>query len=133
MVGFSFEKFFDESAKVLEAAHRATTRSLAKAAYAIFRTAQEEITTAAKPSEAGQPPHTRKGQLRRAERYDVDAAAEVAVIGPRFSMVGASAEAHEFGGEFRGDKYPARPFMGPALERNRDLIPAFWGDEVASD
>jgi hypothetical protein len=130
MIGFAFDKFTDETEKVAKAVQKATRLALRKAAYAIFRTAQESIQTAGGPSPAGEPPHSRRGQLRRAERYDVDDAAEIAVIGPRFSMVGTSAEAHEFGGEYKKEQYPKRPFMGPALEKNRALIPAFWQGEV---
>lgn len=130
MIGFKFEKFLDETKTVAEKVSQGTVRALQKAAYAIFRTSQESIERSESASKPGTPPHTRAGQLPRAERYDVDKSAEVAVIGPRFSVVGTSAEAHEFGGEFRGEHYPARPFMGPALEKNKDLIPTFWASEV---
>ena len=39
------------------------------------------------------------------------------MIGPRASIVGEAGRAHEFGDEFRGDDYPERAFMWPALER----------------
>ena len=48
--------------------------------------------------------------------------ANVAVIGPRASVVGDVGKGHEFGGEFRGEDYPERPFMGPALEETEDTF-----------
>ena len=46
------------------------------------------------------------------------------VIGPTASVAGQVGGAHEFGGQFRGDQYPERPFMFPALER---ALPRFAG------
>jgi phage gpG-like protein len=132
VIGFDFKKFDDQTQRVAEAAARGTLRALQKAAFAIFRSAQESIERDAKPAAAGEPPHSRAGQLPRAIRYDVDKAAEAAVIGPRASLVGTSAEAHEFGGAYKGAEYPARPFMVPALQRNLDLIPAGFADQVTT-
>jgi hypothetical protein len=44
------------------------------------------------------------------------------VIGPRESVVGDVGRAHEFGGEFRGEDYPERPFMTPALDETEEAF-----------
>jgi len=124
MIEMALSKFIDETRRVTAAAHRATLSALRKTAYAIFRDVQASIVTDSKPSLPGEPPHSRRGLARRAERYDVDAAAETAVIGPRFSVIGTAMQPEEFGGKYRGDKYPQRPSIGPALQRNLDLLPA---------
>ena len=121
------ENRFPAAARAIAAA---LGRGLVKAAARIRRTAIGEIETSPDPSEAGSPPHTRRGQLPRAILFDVDRAAAIAVIGPVASQVGASGKAHEFGGEFRGDAFEPRPFMGPALDANLEQIPAGLDGEV---
>jgi hypothetical protein len=130
MIGFVLDKFIDDTAAVIAAEQRGTIRSLSKAAFQIFKDAQASIEPSPEASPPGSPPHTRRGQLKRAIRYDVDKSAGIAVIGPRESMVGTSAEAAEFGGEYKGQQYPKRPFMGPALDKDLNLLPAFWSSEI---
>jgi hypothetical protein len=118
------------------AVDRAAEPSLGKAAFAIRQTAIEEIKPEAGPSEPGTPPHThpgsgrRKGILPRAIVYDVDKQKQEAVIGPRESVAGDVGRAFEFAGEFRGERYPPRPFMGPALDANLEKIPAGFAGSV---
>ena len=65
--------------------------------------------------------------LKSALWYDVDKQAGTAVIGPRFSYVAEVGKLHEFGGTRQKKKgrakYPARPFMKPALEKALPMIP----------
>lgn len=79
-------------------------------------------------SKPGTPPHTRRGRLRNAIVFDVENGN--VVIGPTANLMDASAEPHEYGGMYKGEMYPARPFMGPALERVRDRLPSFWKDSI---
>jgi phage gpG-like protein len=123
MFGAAVTKFLDHTKRVRDAADKAARRAFAKAAFRIFRDAQASIERSATPSAPGQPPHTRRGQLKRAIRYAADK--DGAVIGPLASMVGEAGAAHEFGGGFRGQDYPSRPFMAPALDRELD---AFAGE-----
>jgi hypothetical protein len=150
MFDLKLGKFIDESAKVAAAAHRAVVTSLRTTAYAIFQDVTHSITISPKqePALPGAPPHSRRGQTIRSERYDVDADGEIAVIGPRASIVGEAMHLQEFGGEFAGhrpllgrdgkpiidkstsraieipvtQKYPARPSIGPALQREKGLL-----------
>lgn len=66
--------------------------------------------------------------MRRALRFAVSK--EGAIIGPRASVVGEAGQAHEFGGEFRGGEFPARPFMAPALENNLDRFAGTWSGSI---
>lgn len=114
---------------------RAKTRqgnitSLGHAGAAIRLTARRSIRTRQKPSPPGTPPHTRRGQLRRAIAYDVDKPRGVVVIGPERGAVGKSGSAHEFGGRYLRQRYPKRAFMGPALEKLEDRLPDFWANSV---
>lgn len=81
-------------------------------------------------SPPGTPPYTRRGQLKRAIKYAANK--DGAVIGPEFSKVGVSAEAHEFGKQYKGADYPDRPFMGPALQRNINRFAQSWAGSIGS-
>lgn len=105
------------------AVQKAKFENFRHAAQSISKDAKNSLVKADGPSEPGSPPHTHKRVfLRRAIAYRYDK--EGAVIGPRASIVAQAGAAHEFGGEYKGETYPERPFMYPALER---AIPRFAG------
>gem|GEM_PF-455941 len=116
--------------KVAAAVKRAEIRSLSHAAAAIRIQAVRSIRQSprSQPSAPGAPPHTRKGRLRRAILYALleESGTLFAIVGPSFDLVGLSGKAHEFGGRFRGGDYPARPYMGPALDVIANRLPSFF-------
>ena len=111
-------------------AREGSIRSLGHAAAAIRLTARRSIRQSARASAPGQPPHTRRGLLRRAILYFVEKGQERALIGPAHSFVGRSASAHEFGGRYMRQVYPKRPLMGPALMALVPRLPAFWANSI---
>lgn len=130
-------KYVDQTDRAAKAMRRAFYRKVEKTAFAIRKSAVDSIERAqvapsqdgkkrsrkrAKliPSPAGMPPRTRFGQIKRAIVYA--AAKGEAVIGPRHSIIGESGSAHEFGGKYQQEDFPARPFMGPALDKNLTLF-----------
>lgn len=113
---------------VRRAEKKAAYRNLSHAAASIHKTEQGLIEQSSDPSDPGEPPHTKRGQLPDSIAYDADETS--AVIGPRASVVGESAAVHEFGGEFRGQDYPARPFAGPSLEQNLDRFASDWAGSI---
>jgi hypothetical protein len=128
----------DQTQQVAQQLERTVVRNVGHAAASLRKRAIESIEPSDQPSPPGRPPHTRlrvsrktgkvrPGQLQRAIVFDHDKQAHVAVIGARHTVVGESGQAHEFGGEYRGDDYPQRAFMGPALERTADR----FGDDFA--
>jgi hypothetical protein len=119
-----------DARKVRKKAEAGTFRSLNHAAAAIRLTARRSIRRSPKESSAGTPPHTRRGLLKRSLLYNVDKAKMRAVIGPAYSIVGRSGSAHEFGGKYYGRKYPARSYMGPALQKQAKRIPHFWSASI---
>lgn len=156
MIGLTI-KIVDDTAKVQAAVDRATNRAIAKTIFAIRKDAQASIVKAPKISRTagiardargrflkgsgrkrvshvasapGTPPYTARGQLKNAIVYAHDKAAKRAIAGPRFSVVGESGAAHEFGGDFKGDSYPERRFMGPSLERNINTYSAELGGSI---
>ncbi len=116
--------------KVLRKARRANIESLGHAGAAIRLTARRSIRKSPNPAAPAQPPRTRRGQLRRAIRFAVEKNKQRVVIGPEFRIVGQSARAHEFGGRYKRQRYPKRPFMGPALEKTQSRLPRHWAGSV---
>ena len=120
----------DRVARVQKAADQAGYRNLGHAAASLRKTAVASIERSDEPSDPGEPPHTRRGQLPRAIRFDVDRTKQEAVIGPRASVVGEAGAAHEFGEEFRGTDYDERPYMGPALDASLDRFASDWAGSI---
>lgn len=132
--------------RVRKAADKQAVRNLQRAAFRYMGAARELIKDAPGPSAPGTPPHThtagvfkggkRKGQpklgfLPRSYAYHVDKGLKQAVAGPRFSVIGPSAAAHEHGEELRGDDYPERSTATPALEKVMpDFASSFKGSLV---
>ena len=123
----------DRFDRVLAAEETARYRNFGHAAASIRKSAQASIVDAPGPSAPGTPPHTRRrgkrpSQIRRAIVYSADKFG--AIVGPRASVLGTAGGAHEFGGSFRGSKYPQRPFMFPALFRNQRRFGQSWAGSI---
>lgn len=113
--------------RVAKAVDKAAYRNMGHAAASISKDAKASLEKAEGPSLPGTPPHTHKGTyLRRAIRYAYDRNKQEAVIGPAYSIVGTAGQPHEFGEEFKGQDFPERSFMFPALERNIDRFASDW-------
>jgi len=120
---------------VLDAAKTAEFRNLGHAAASIRKDAVASIKTSDEPSPPGEPPHTRgKGKRRRvlprAIRFEITDGA--AVIGPRASIAGQAGEPHEHGGTYRGQAFPRRPTMLPALQRAAPRIGSRWAGTIGA-
>jgi len=117
-----------EKRRVEDALRRGARRGLFRAAAAIRLQAARSIIQSASPSVPGRPPHTRKGQIRRAILFAVkeDHGLLAALIGTSHDILGPAGRAHEFGGRFRREVYPKRPFMRPALNVVANQLPDFF-------
>jgi len=121
--------FTDNTPELKKKADDAAYRNFGHAAASIAKGAKESIKTATGPSAPGQPPHTHKGAfLRRAIRYAADKTG--AVIGPMASVVADVGTALEFGGHYKRQDYPPRPFMFPALERGAPRFASDWEGSI---
>lgn len=69
------------------------------------------------PSAPGTPPNTHYGALKKAIEFEADSR-DSFYVGPRKSDVENVGHLMERGGKRWGRKYPARPFMRPALEKS---------------
>ena len=123
-------KIKSDFGKVKKAADTGTLASLDKAAGAIRLTARRSIRRSKTASRPGQPPHTRRGWIKMGILYAVERIAGYAVIGPDAERVGNFGAAREFGLRYKTSRYLPRPFMGPAFEKMKPRLPAFWAGSV---
>jgi len=112
------------------AALRGSLAALRRAGAYVRRAARHKVRTSEHPSPPGSPPHSRAGLLKRSILFGLDKPAQSVVIGPAESLIGRSMAAHEFGGRYRRERYPARPLMGPTLQSTATKLASFWRDAV---
>jgi hypothetical protein len=134
--------FFD-SKKVIGATTRAERRVLSRFGAYVRRTARSSIRKRKRVSAPGRPPSSHTGLLKRFIFFAYDPDRKSVVIGPtRLNQkAGDAPRALEYGGRSRvtaGRRrrrrrtvmIAARPFMGPAFEREKPKLPAMWRDSV---
>jgi hypothetical protein len=116
--------------RLLGAMKQANRNALGRVGAYVRKAAVNSVRKSKKASAAGTPPNTRRGLLKHAVLFGVEAGAGRVVIGPARSLIGISMTAHEFGGRYRGREYPRRPLMGPALEHAAPRLPKLWEDSL---
>ena len=131
--------FFDQKA-VRAATDRATRKVLSKFGAYVRTAARSSIRRRNAVSEPGTPPSSHVGTLRRLIFFGYDTTQRSVVIGP--TPFGDTAEAPpllEYGGRARRKDrrgrvrmatYRPRPFMGPAFEREKPMLPGMWAASV---
>jgi hypothetical protein len=152
MIGFGIDQakglFFD-STRVRRAVDRASRKVLSRFGAHVRQSAKTSIRKRKKTSEPGRPPSSHTGLLRRFIFFGYDPDRQAVVIGPvRLAhKTGEALPALEHGGRsaittrsrrrrhgrvraVRTATIRARPFMGPALARERPKLPAMWRDSV---
>jgi len=141
MIRFEIKQLFFDSPKVVRAVDSTTRRVLSKFGAFVRRTARSSIRKRKRISEPGSPPSSHSGLLKKFIFFGYDPAKRSVVIGPeRLSQSGRGEAPHllEYGGtgtvERRGKrrraKVRARPFMGPAFEKEESKLAAMWRDSI---
>lgn len=87
-----------ELGKVAAALHRGAVASVREGAKLVRRKARQKITRSPAASAPGEPPHTRKGKMKKAMIYSVDQQAEGAYVGYSYAHFLRIGRTHEFGG-----------------------------------
>lgn len=126
MVGLkiNFDLFLDRK-EVAQRVGRGKVKALRKIGRFLRTSARRSIRRSKKSSKPGQPPRTRRGEDRLKRIFYVyDPGSESVVVGPIKFGKSNVLELLEFGGrQFRKKKksatYKPRPFMGPALAKER--------------
>lgn len=120
---------FDADGLVARAA-KASVDVLRRMGAYIRRAAQSKVRQSRNPSQPGEPPHTRRGALKRGILFGVDRRTNSVVVGPSVRFVGTSMQAHEFGGGYKRERYPKRPLMGPSLSESAPHLAKMWENAV---
>ena len=140
MIGMVTKSMFFDTAKVKKAVSSGTRKVLSKFGAFVRTAARHSIRKRKAVSEPGSPPSSHVGLLRKLIYFGYDPSRKSVVIGP--TPLHGTAEAPpllEYGGRARrrGRKgrnvmasYRARPFMGPAFEKEKPKLPAMWRDSV---
>ncbi len=133
--------FFDRAA-VTDAVDAAKRKVLSKAGAFIRTAARTSIRNRKGSAPPGKPPHSHEGSLRRLILFGYDRASDSVVVGPVGFKRSSAPNVLEYGGpatvmrrrggrrESRTVKIAARPYMGPALDRERPKLPLLWRNSV---
>lgn len=133
--------FFDRHA-VIAAVDRAKRKVLSKAGAFIRTAARTSIRKRKGSAPPGAPPHSHEGSLRRLILFGYDRASDSVVVGPVGFKGSAAPSALEHGGSTtvlrrRGGRLTSRkvriaprPYMAPALEKERPRLPPLWRNSI---
>jgi len=136
--------FFDRAA-VTGAVDAAKRKVLSKAGAFIRTAARTSIRKRKGSAPPGKPPHSHEGSLRRLILFGYDRTSDSVVVGPVGFKNSTAPSALEYGGpatvtrrrggrsgrrDSRTVKIASRPYMGPALERERPKLPLLWRNSV---
>lgn len=134
--------FFDRPA-VQRAVDKAKRRVLTRAGAFVRTAARSSIRKRKRISEPGKPPSSHSGLLRRFIYFAYEPHLDTVVIGPeRLNKQGEAPRVLEHGGRTRITRrrrgkvvrrrvtIKPRPFMGPALEKERPKLPKRWAGAV---
>ena len=141
MIGFDIKRMFFDRQAVISKVDAATRRVLSKFGAFVRRSAKSSIRKRKKAAPPGQPPSSHTGLLKKFIFFGYDAARQSVVIGPTRLNQKGRGEAPpllEYGGKAtlvrRGKKkrvtYQARPYMGPAFEKEKPQLPAMWRGSI---
>jgi len=135
------DMFFDR-ATVIRAVDAAKRKVLSKAGAFIRTAAKTSIRPRKGSSRPGNPPFSHEGSLRRLILFGYDRAADSVVVGPVGFKKSTAPSALEHGGEAvvtrrRGGRLTSqrvriapRPYMAPALEKERPRLPPLWRNSI---
>ncbi|MEW6198047.1 MAG: hypothetical protein AB1601_05205 [Planctomycetota bacterium] len=142
MITMRIKDLFFDKKTVLRAVDKAKRAVLSKAGAFIRTTAKHSIRTKKGSAPPGKPPHSHEGSLRRLIYFGYDRASDSVVVGPVGFKRSTAPNVLEFGGKTevkrrrRGKVIKTRatvqerPYMGPALEKERPNLPKRWAGSV---
>jgi len=150
MIGFDIKRMFFDRTAVRNKTDKATRRVLSKFGAFVRQTAKRSIRKRKRASRPGQPPSSHTGLLKRFIFFGFDVARRSVVIGPvRLTQkTGDVPHVLEYGGTVRplsrlsaaqrrarrpssaATRRRPRPFMGPAMEKEKHQLPALWRNSV---
>lgn len=142
MLDLRITQLFFDRPKVKRAVDAARRRVLSKGGAFIRQTARTSIRKRKGTSKPGSPPYSHVGLLRRFILFGYDRQTESVVIGPVGIKGSTAPRVLELGGTTtvtrrrrgkrteRRVRVAARPYMNPALEKERPKLPELWRNSV---
>jgi len=142
MLDLRIKQMFFDRPKVKRAVDAARRRVLSKAGAFIRQTARTSIRKRTGTSKPGSPPYSHVGLLRRFILFGYDRGSDSVVVGPVGFRRSTAPSVLEFGGQTtvtrrrrgkrteRRVRIAPRPYMNPALEKERPKLPELWRNSV---
>ncbi len=142
MLDLRIKQMFFDRPKVRRAVDAARRKVLSKAGAFIRQTARTSIRKRKGSSKPGNPPHSHVGLLRRFILFGYDRQSDTVVVGPVGFRDSTAPRVLERGGTTtvtrrrrgkrteRRVRIAARPYMNPALEKERPKLPELWRNSV---
>lgn len=140
------KRLFFDTAAVKRVVDAGTRKVLSKFGAFVRREAKSSIRPGGKKHKAslpGQPPRSQSGLLKRFLFFGYDTSTQSVVVGPaKLGGVKGKDAPHtlEYGGSAESSSFytkntkrvhiAARPFMGPALNKNLPKLPAMWANSI---
>lgn len=145
MLDMKIKQLFFDRTPVVRAVDKAKRAVLSKAGAFIRQRAKTSIRKRKGTSPPGEPPYSHLGLLRWFVFFAYEPNTDSVVIGPaKLNKPGEAPRVLEHGGKTlierrrrgkivrRRVAIEARPFMGPALDKEKASLPALWRNSVRS-
>ena len=140
MIRFVTKQMFFDRKAVTGAVDKATRKVFSRFGAFVRRGAKSSIRKRKRISSPGEPPSSHTGLLKRFIFFGYDRQRRSVVIGPQRlnQKVGEAPKALEYGGtstiveglrnrrKKRRVRIQARPYMGPAFQKEQPKLPAMW-------
>jgi len=140
MLGLDVKQFFFDRQAIVAKVDAATRSVLSKFGAFVRRTARGSIRSRKAPAAPGSAPSSHTGLLKRLIFFGYDPARQSVVIGPAplrstveappLLEYGGTARRKGRNGKTKSATYQARPYMGPAFEKERKVLPPLWRDSI---
>lgn len=145
MINMRIKDMFFDRHVVIAAVDNAKRKVLSKAGAFIRTAAKTSIRKRKGSAPPGAPPHSHEGSLRRLILFGYDKPNDSVVVGPVGFKKSDAPSVLEYGGDTivlrrvggRGGKLTSqkvkiapRPYMAPALEKQRPKLPLLWRNSV---
>jgi len=138
--GIEIKRWFFDRRVAIDRVDAATRRVLSKFGAYVRRSARSSIRKRKRPSAPGRPPSSHTGLLRKFIYFAFDPDRRSVVVGPVQLHRRASGVplVLEYGGRTTVRSYRQarkvtilpRPYMRPAFEKNKTMLPAMWTGSV---
>jgi len=145
MIQFDIKHVFFDRKKVIDRTDRTTRRVLSRFGAFVRQTARRSIRKRKRISQPGKPPSSHVGLLKRRIFFGFDRDKQSVVVGPapinqrspypgvtvpELLEEGGRVRRREKGGTTEVLHYKARPYMGPAFEKELPQLPAMWRNSI---